>query len=624
MSDPTKNDLAFDFTQELIQNYIKTITDENISVDLSLPVHNQHGNFTTNIALRLAKINKQNSKMVGKSESPKDIAQKICEYIEKNKTDLIDKVEIAGPGLINIFLTPKANAKLIKNIVTGSKDNFVLNTDAGLHWVIEHTSPNPNKAMHLGHLRNNLVGMSLANLIENCGGQVTRDAVDNNRGIAIAKAMYGFLVLMKKPASVENFGEARIPQQITLQEWIENKNNWYTPNEKNIRPDVFVADCYVGCSDLIKNDTTGNIENKVRQMVLDWENKDEDTWALWQHILDYSYAGMQMTLTRLGNKWDKIWHEHEHYQKGKDYVQMGLDKGIFKKLDDGAVLTQIEESYNIPETILLKNDGTALYITQDIALTDLKKKSYNADKLVWVVGPEQSLAMKQMFAVCEQLGIGKMQDFIHISYGYMGLKDTDGNFKKMASRDGTVLLIDDLIDTVKDKLLASRLQVQEDPELTEKIAIASIKFSILKCEKNLNMAFDINESINITGDSGVYILYTIARIKSILKEAQNRGIKTEGGEFIRNIEITGEIAQDVIRKIHSYKIMLGNCREHLSTHPLAHYLLELASVFNSWYAVEKVLDDSEKVPEKLAILNAVEITMTNALNILGINPVEKM
>ena len=365
-------------------------------------------------------------------------------------------------------------------------------------------------------------------------------------------------------------------------------------------------------------------------MVIDWENKDKDTWALWQHILDYSYAGMNMTLARLGNKWDYIWHEHEHYQAGKDYVEQGLSKGIFKKLDDGAVLTQIEEKYNIPETILLKSDGTALYITQDIALTDLKKKKYNADKLVWVIGPEQSLAMQQMFAVCEQLGIGKLSDFIHIPYGYMGLKDEDGNFKKMASRDGTVLLIDDLLDTIKSKInevIGDRLQVTEEKDLTEKIALAAVKFSILKVEKNMNMAFDINESINITGDSGVYILYTLARIKSILREAIKKNIDflpDDSSESFRETNISGDIAGDVIRKLHGYKIILNDARKHLSVHPIAHYLLELASVFNSWYAVEKILDDTPDMPEKLLILKSIETTIENALSILGIQSVEKM
>lgn len=576
--------------------------EENLSADLSLPVHTQHGNCTTNIALRLAKV---------VSKNPIALAEELSTYIQREAGELIESVAVAGPGLVNIFLSAAAHKELLEMLSTENKDAFKITTDTDLHWVIEHTSPNPNKAMHLGHLRNNLVGMSLANLLETCGARVTRDCVDNNRGIAIAKAMYGFLALMRKDESLP----------ITIGAWISGKDSWFTPEEKDMRPDVFVTECYIGGENLRKNDATGEIDIVIRQMVLDWENKDRDTWTLWQHILDYSYAGMEMTLQRLGNKWDKIWHEHEHYQAGKEYVELGLTKGIFKKLDDGAVLTQIEEAYNIPETILLKSDGTALYITQDIALTDLKKKEYNADKLVWVIGPEQTLAMQQLFAVCEQLEIGKRSDFIHIPYGYMGLKDEEGNFKKMASRDGTVLLIDDLLDTVKEKIgvsMGERLQVVEDPELTEKIALAATKFSILKCEKNMNMAFDINESINLTGDSGVYLLYTVARINSILKEGKNRGVD------LTKAIISGNIAPIVTRKLHGYKIVLGNSREHLSVHPIAHYLLELASTFNSWYGQEKILDDSETMAEKLIILQSVKTTMEHGLTILGIETVEKM
>src|SRR3989344_343192 len=632
--------------QDQITKSIKTFIDErmgsstdlkNVSADLSLPVYSKHGDFTTNVALRLAKLNPPQSTTTPQEgnpniDKPLDIAKDIVEHLKNDNEvkDLIKDIEIAGPGLINIFLSNDAN-KILLQAILKDEEVFKLNTDRGLHWVIEHTSPNPNKAMHLGHLRNNLVGMSLANLIEQCGAHVTRDCVDNNRGIAIAKAMYGFLALKKKDAEVENEAHPTLDKGGAgggTQNWINNKDAWYTPQDLNMRPDVFVSECYVGCCDLIKENP--EIDDVIRKMVIDWENKDKDTWALWQHILDYSYAGMNMTLARLGNKWDYIWHEHEHYQAGKDYVEQGLSKGIFKKLDDGAVLTQIEEKYNIPETILLKSDGTALYITQDIALTDLKKKKYNADKLVWVIGPVQSLAMQQMFAVCEQLGIGKLSDFIHIPYGYMGLKDEDGNFKKMASRDGTVLLIDDLLDTIKSKInevIGDRLQVTEEKDLTEKIALAAVKFSILKVEKNMNMAFDINESINIAGDSGVYILYTLARIKSLSRETIKKNIDflpDDSSESFRETNISGDIAGDVIRKLHGYKIILNDARKHLSVHPIAHYLLELASVFNSWYAVEKILDDTPDMPEKLLILKSIETTIENALSILGIQSVEKM
>lgn len=563
------------------------------AADLSLPNYAEHGDLTTNIALRI-------NKTTGKA--PKDIAQDLCAYLEKELPELIDHTTVAGPGFVNIFFSRDAKKNILDAILS-NKNIFNTAHEDKVKWVIEHTSPNPNKAMHLGHLRNNLVGMSLSNLIENAGGEVVRDAVDNNRGIAIAKAMYGFLALERKDVSTP----------ITIDAWIKNKTAWYTPEERGIRPDVFVTNCYTGAEALRKDNE--QIDQEIRRMVVDWENKDQSTWELWQHILDYSYAGMQMTLKRLGNRWDNVWHEHEHYEKGKQYIEEGLQKGIFKRLEDGAVLTQIEEKYGIPETILLKNDGTALYITQDIALTDLKKKKYNADKLVWVIGPEQTLAMRQLFAVCEQLGIGKVEDFIHIAYGYMGLKDEDGHFKKMSSRAGTVLLIDDLLDIVKEKIIEARGEDMPD-ELAEKIALAAVKFSILKCEKNLNMAFSVEESVNLNGDSGVYVLYTYARIQSILREGENRGIQPETQ--------IGGVAGEVVRMLASYPMVLASAHKHLSVHPIAHYLLALAAAFNKFYGEQKILDDAPNMPEKLAVLDAVAKTIRHGLSILNIETVDKM
>jgi arginyl-tRNA synthetase len=576
---------------------------EEIEANFKVPDFSQHGDITTNIALRLAKITKENPKQIAE-DIKKELENKFCNYIEK--------IDIAGPGLINIFFSEKAHRELLHNILNNPDSTLDIHTENGKHWVIEHTSPNPNKAMHLGHLRNNLVGMSLGRILKSVGAKVTLDAVDNNRGIAIAKAMYGFLAIMRKDENTE----------ISIASWINNKNGWETPKEKNLRPDVFVANCYVGAEKLLQEDKESNnitkIDEAIRGMVIDWENKDKNTWELWQQILDYSHAGMNQTLKRLGNHWDKVWHEHEHYQKGKEYVEAGLQKGIFKKLDDGAVLTQIEEKYGVSETILLKNDGTALYITQDIALTDLKKKSYNADKLLWVIGPDQSLAMQQLFCVCEELGIGKREDFIHIAYGYMGLKDNDGNFQKMSSRRGTVLTIDDLIDAVKEKLIENRNSLQTDDTLTEKLALAAIKFSILRCEKNLNMSFSIEDSININGDSGLYLLYTVARIKSILRTAQAENID------YKNSDIRNETPREVLRKLHEWPIVLSSSREYLSPHPIAHYLLQLASSFNAWYGSVKILDGTDKQNENLQILESVMLTMENGLALLGIESVERM
>lgn len=580
----TNRNPIFDL-QKSIEGYLSNTHKLKILADFSVPDYETHGDITTNVALRSSKIISNPP-----AGGPKILAQEIVEYLKSKNQKQIAKIEIAGPGLINIWLSNEAKKEVVDFVNNPSADGgseYGKNKNQkNKKWVIEHTSPNPNKAMHLGHLRNNLVGMSLANIIENAGGNVVRDAVDNNRGIAIAKAMYGY-------------------------EWMM-KNN--PEKEKTLLPDVFISECYVKGDTLSKENVEA--EKAIRQMVVDWENKDAKTWELWKLVLSYSYRGMERTLKRLGNKWDFVWHESDHYEAGKKYVEQGLQKGIFKKLEDGAILTQIEEKYGIPETILLKNDGTALYITQDIALTDLKKKKYKADKLIWVIGPEQSTAMAQMFAVCEQLGIGKREDFIHIPYGYMGLKDAEGNFKKMASRTGNVLLIDDIIDTVKETLRAEQSRIKDDEELLEKLAICAIKFAILKCERNQQMAFSVEESVRINGDSGIYVMYTYARIQSILNEAKNQGIKIK--------TVDGSSANKVVRELIGYPIIIQNAEKHYSAHPIVHYLLSLTSTFNSWYANEKILDNSTNTPEKLAILKAVSNIIEHGFKILGIEVVERM
>lgn len=586
--------LPFIEIDNALNEYLVSCGISNHEFYLSIPAYEQYGDMSTTLAVRLAKLLAKDKIL---------IANEIKDTLLNKLPNIFSKIEVTDNGLVNIFFNDSSRVGTL---------NYILNTNDPFNFqktkeqtrekiVIEHTSPNPNKAMHLGHLRNNLVGMSLANLLEKWGTEVVRDAVDNNRGIAIIKAMYGYLATQKKDIEVET----------NVKVWQQNKTKWYTPSELNIKDDIFVTNCYVKGEALFQNQK--GVEDEIRKMALDWENDDVAVVELWSYIMEISHRGIDRTLQRIGNIWDKVWHESDHYKMGKDYVQKGLEKGIFKKLDDGAVLTQIEEKYNTPETILLKNDGTALYITQDIALTDLKKKHYNADKLFWVIGPEQTLAMKQLFLVCQELGIGNVTDFQHIVYGYMGLKDDDGNFKKMSSREGTVLTIDDLLDFIKEKI--SKLRDDIDSDVLEKLTLCAVKFSILKTDRNLNMSFDIDESVNIHGDSGIYIMYTYARINSILKEAENLGyaVHTQAGDT----------ASSVVRVLNAYPVVMASAKEKLSTHPIAHYLLSLASAFNKYYGEQKILDNAVNQAEKLAVLKAVNIVIKDALGILGIETVER-
>lgn len=560
---------------------------------------NIHGDVSTNVALMY-------SKELGKN--PKAFAEELVSFLQKEKIQSIKKIEIAGPGFINIFFDSSFFLAITHEVLS-RQETYGINKDfVGQVWVIEHTSPNPNKAMHLGHLRNNLVGMSLIEVLKAGGATVRSDMVDNNRGIAIAKLMFGFLLLMRKSDSTP----------ATLDAWIQNPESWKTPEDANLAPDVFVTECYIAG----EKETKENLESDavVRQMVVSWESHDENTWKLWEHVLGYSYEGIKKTLNRLQSVHEKIWHEHEHYHDGKQFVEEGIKKGIFVKLEDGAVLTKLE-SYNIPDTILLKRDGTSLYITQDIALTDLKKKFYHADKLVWVVGPEQSLAMKQLFAICEQLGIGKLSDFTHVPYGYVSLKGDDGSYKKMSSRDGNVVLIDDLLDTAREAIHTQFLEhgrpdSAETSALSEKLALGAVKFALLKPERSQDISFDIKQSVETKGDSGVYVLYTYARIQSILRKAKERKITIESQAIDSGLEVS--------KLFMFYPEVVKRAQKDLSAHLVAQYLLELTSAFNAWYGKEVILDGGETEGHKLAVAEATSIIIRNGLSILGISTLDEI
>ncbi|NCN11890.1 arginine--tRNA ligase [Candidatus Kaiserbacteria bacterium] len=571
-------------------------------VVLDRTIQPEFGEYTTNAAMRCAKI-------LGRS--PFEIAEALAAFLRQQGIGGLADAVAVKPGFVNFYLTIEAKVQHLSTIRGEDTDFGKNNYHAGEKWVVEYISPNPNKAMHLGHLRNALVGAGIIELLKASGATVVSDTVYNNRGIAIAKVMYGYLAHMKQAAN--------IPTDVAY--WVEHQSEWFTPEEKNLKPDLFVTECYV----LGERDIQANpeIDQFVRQLVVVWEAGDTTVWKLWRYVLTLAYTGIDRTLSRLGTTWDKVWYEHEHYQKGKDYVEKGLQAGIFRQLADGAVLTNLEETYGLTDTVLLKNDGTSLYITQDIALTDLKKKTYEADKLIWVIGPEQSLAMKQLFAVCEQLGIGKRTDFTHVPYGYVGLRDEFGAFKKMASRAGTVVLIDDVLDEVKLNIKKRFTEEGKHDEATaeilgEKLALAAVKFAFLRSDREQGMTFDVEQSVDIHGDSGVYVLYAYVRTKSIWRKVGN----PKEISYIAPT-VLGEEA-DLLRTLLYFEGVVTKATADLSVHHIAQYLLELSSEFNRWYARETVLDGSDQEQYKLAIVAAVGTVLENGLSLLGIETVEEI
>lgn len=561
------------------------------------PADEKMGDYSTNIAMVLAKELQRN---------PRELAVDLVGKLEENADlkKLVGKFDVAGPGFINFWI--KKEVLVVEcNTVVLEKETYGKNDDLkGKLYEVEHTSPNPNKAMHIGHLRNNVTGMAIANLFEVSGAKVIRDAVDNNRGIAIAKLMWGYLKFAKKDGNEID----------DINYWFEHQNEWQTPEDLKIRPDLFVDSLYVKGAEDFKNDV--EVETKVRKMVVDWEANDKITWELWKIVLDYSYEGQKMTLDRLGSEWDKVWHESDHYAVGKEYVARGLKEGVFQKLDDGAILTNLAD-FGLTDTILQKSDGTSLYMTQDLALTDLKKKTYKADKMYWVIGPEQTLNMKQMFAVCQQLGIGKIEDFVHVPYGYMSMKGSG----KISSRTGQVVYIDQLFDLVKESLLEKikerDFSNEEKNDLAEKLAVGAVKYSILKMGRMTDMAFDIETSVSFDGDSAPYLNYVYVRTQSVLAKAEHK--ITEIGEVELNKE-----ELDLLRWIYRFLEKIEVATEELSPNLICSYMLELAQRFNVFYGNNKIISGSKSDNFRLILTEAVSVIIKNGLKILGIETVEKM
>lgn len=559
-------------------------------IEISYPTNSDFGDYTTNVALQIAKKLRRN---------PVELAQEIASHITID--DVIQKVQVVQPGFINFWLQESVYQKELHQILEQKDMYGRSNTGNGKKWLIEHTSPNPNKAMHLGHLRNNVTGMSIANLWEAIGVEVIRECIDNNRGIAIAKLMWGYLKFAKK--------DPQIPT--TLEYWYGHQSQWNTPAEANTTPDKFVDQLYVKASEDFKDK---DVETAVRQMVIQWENGDEKNRALWKKVLEFSHEGQERTYKRLGNHFDKIWHEDEHYQLGKDIVNAGLQKGVFKKLEDGAILTQLE-AYNLPDTIIIKSDGTSLYITQDIALTKLKKDIFNPDKLHWVVGPEQTLALKQLFAICEQLGIAKREDLIHIPFGWMSIKGKG----KMSSRTGNVVYIEDLLDDAKKELLQLNFTASDKEHVAEILAVGAVKYSILKVGRTTDTAFDFQTSLSLEGDSGPYLQYTYARCQSILAQNNNPLQSLSSSNTMTKEELS------IVRHLIKFENVIESSAYQYAPNLLCSYLFELAQKFNLFYQKSPVLKAEEQTRLlRLQLTAAVAQVLKNGLSLLGIETIEKI
>jgi arginyl-tRNA synthetase len=508
------------------------------------------------------------------------------------KADFIEKVEQKGP-YINFFLSKGDLSKVVLDNIFN--DEFIDKKSENSKIMVEYSSPNTNKPLHLGHLRNNTLGLAISNLLELKGNKVIKANLINDRGIHICKSMIAY----------QKFGDNR------------------DPIKEGIKSDHFVGEMYV------KYDTESKknpeIEEEAKKMLKAWEEGDKEIIKLWKKMNKWAIDGMNETYNYYGTKFDELFLESEMFEKGdaKKLIKEGKEKGIFYEADNGAILAKLEDE-GLPDKVLLRGDGTSLYATNDLALTQYKFEKFKLDKAIWVVANEQDLYFKQLFKIFEKLGREWAVNCHHLSYGYVSL--TSG---KMKSREGTVVDVDELVREVEDlakKEVEERYSDLDEKEINRRakiIALGAIKFYLLKNDAKKDMVFDPSKSVSFEGETAPYIQYTYARAKSILRKASEEGInyKKENFELLKD-----DKEKELIIELSKLNDEINRSFDSLSLHPIAHNLLSIAEKFNSFYHDVNVLktENKNELNAKLALVEATTIVIKEALKILDIEVLEEM
>lgn len=596
---------------------------------LQHPENPEHGDYATNIALAL--------KRPEEFPSSWDFANAIVNaWRTAGLPAYVGKVEVAQPGFINIWLQ---NETLISQFseVLRKKDKFGQSESLkGKKILLEHTSPNPQTTIMLGHLRNNFLGMTMANILKALGAKVTKDCIVNDRGVHICRSIWGYLVFGRKKSSLKKaevldfkkITDASLKKAISgqkwqtlLAEWAKKKSGWYLPSELKLKPDHANLIWYVLGSRAYE--LSEKVKKQVGEILLAWEAEDKQTWQVWQQILGWSAKGYEQTYKRVGSIHDWVWYESGHYKKGKEIVDLGLKKGVFRQ-SEGAIVTDLSK-YNLPDTVVAKSDRTALYLTQDLALTRLKIKKFPSDLYIWDIGMEQSLYFKQLFAINEQLGFAKKDKLFHLAYALINFKGGG----KMATRKGDVVKADEILDELKNRALQiiassnqelrGKLSKNQLNELAEKVAVGAVKYSLLKFSRETTIYFDIDESLALEGNSGPYLQYTFSRCQSVLKKSRRKTFAL--GEVTSASQLNfAEGETTLLRTIYKFPEVVMEVGNAYAPNLICNYLFDLAQKYNLFYNKYPIIKakPARLADFRLSLTAAVGQVLKNGLTFLGI------
>jgi arginyl-tRNA synthetase len=559
---------------EVLKNYISDLSIKEIESSVEIPPPE----FDTTYSFPCFKLSKFLKK------SPNLIAQELSEKIEV--PEFIKKIKAIGP-YINFIVKSRYILESIFKLKSnyGRPRETSEDTDK-LRIVIEYPSPNTNKPLHFGHVRNMLLGKTLSNLLEYKNHKVFQVNLYNNRGIHISKSMLAY-------------------------------KNWGNKKEPDKKTDHFVGDYYVLYNEMAKKDD--NLDKKAQDLLRLWESGDQDTRDLWNKMNKWAIDGFKITLKKFGISFDKVYFEDELYLEGRKKIFEGLENGLFEKTDDGAIIARLKEKYNLEDKILVRSDGTSIYITQDIYLAYKKKEDFNYDRSIYVVGDPQIQHFKWLFAILDMLGF--KEDNYHLSYGMIDLPSG-----RMKSREGTAADADDIIEEVEQlafKEVNKRYQDLTEIEKMKRaefIGLAAIKFYLLKHNPMKWFVFKPDESISFEGETGPYIQYCYARIASIISKSGEKISLNVNWDLLNHKK---ELL--LINQLTYFPEIIDTVEISYNLHLIPQYLLNLCQAFNSFYASCQVITGNKDLEEaRLLLIKCVQIIIKIGLDLLGIETLERM
>lgn len=552
-------------------------------------------------------------------KKPEDTATEIGEYLV-NHCDAVASFNVVK-GFLNLVVAQSAWVGLLNDINADPKFGEKKATEQSPLVMIEYSSPNTNKPLHLGHVRNNLLGWSLAQIMEANGNKVVKTNIVNDRGIHICKSMLAWL----------KWGNGETPES-SGKKGDHLIGDYYVAFDKHYREEVkelkakYLAEGMDDEAAEKKAKDEAPLIKEAHEMLVKWENNDPEVRALWQKMNSWVYAGFDETYKALGVGFDKIYYESDTYLKGKAKVEEGLAKGLFERHEDNSVWADLTNE-GLDQKLLLRSDGTSVYMTQDIGTAEMRFKDFPIDKMIYVVGNEQNYHFQVLSILLDRLGFKWGKELVHFSYGMVELPNG-----KMKSREGTVVDADDLIAA----MIADAKQTSEElgkfddmtederNEIARIVGLGALKYFILKVDARKNMLFNPEESIDFNGNTGPFIQYTHARIRSILRKAEAEGISVPDSLDVTTTLNEKEI--ELVQKMNDFGAAVAQAGKDYSPSGIANYCYELTKEFNQFYHDYSILkeEDQAKKVARLLIAKNVAKVIKNGMALLGIEVPERM